>query len=97
MKNKSIFLILLLLFPAVLFAEPEDGKIYRLISKYYPTLAATEDVSTGGIVTREKRGNEAFEQMWRFDAKGAGFTLTNVLTGNAISGYGGSNNQYWTD
>ena len=35
--------------------------------------------------------------MWRFDARGAGFTLTNILTGNAISGYGGSNNQYWTD
>ena len=96
MKHFLLTLVLIL-FPAILLAEPEDGKIYRLINKYYPALAAAEDVSTGGIVTREKRGNDAFEQMWRFDASGAGFTLTNVLTGNAISSYGGSNNQYWTD
>ena len=96
MKHFLLTLVLFF-FPAILLAEPEDGKIYRLINKYYPALAAAEDVSTGGIVTREKRGNDAFEQMWRFDASGAGFTLTNVLTGNAISSYGGSNNQYWTD
>lgn len=95
--SRFFLCILLVGWAAMLTAQPEDGKVYRLISKMYPTLAATEDISTNGIVTREKGGKEAFEQMWRFDARGAGFKLTNVLTGNAINNYGGSNNQYWTD
>ena len=93
-----LFLCMLLAgWTVMLTAQPEDGKVYRLMSKMYPTLAATEDISTHGIVTREKGGNEAFEQMWRFDARGAGYTLTNVLTGNAINNYGAPDNQYWTD
>ena len=95
-RSLLCFSVFILQFSLYLSAQPEDGKIYRLISKYYPTLAATEDISTNGIVTREKGGKDAFDQMWRFDASGTGFTLTNVLTENAISNYGGSNNQYWT-
>jgi len=92
--------LLCLLFSILQFsficAQPEDGRIYRLINKYYPTLAATEDISTNGIVTRERGGKDAFEQMWRFYANGTGFTLTNVLTENVISNYGGESSQYWT-
>ena len=91
-------LLLLVLLPCLTLRAdgPEDGKIYQLVSRYYPTLAATEDFSINGVVTRTKGDNTAYEQMWRFDAKDNGFTLTNVLTGNAITDYGGSNNQYWT-
>ncbi|MBO7468373.1 MAG: M60 family metallopeptidase [Bacteroidaceae bacterium] len=101
MKNTSLrrLVVLLTAFIVVmpLVADtPQDGKMYRLISKYYPTLAAAEDISTSGIVTRDIGDDSAFEQMWSFDASGTGFTLTNVLTGNAISSYGGQNNQYWT-
>lgn len=101
-KRKELLRVLLALILSMrmlsLSADnPEDGKVYRLVSKMYPTLAATEDISTSGVVTRTKGGDNAFEQMWRFDAKDNGFTLTNVLTGNAISNYGGANNQYWTN
>ena len=94
---KQILLALLASASLLSAAQPEDGKIYRLVSRYYPTLAATEDISTGGIVTRAIGDKETFDQMWRFDASGTGFTLTNVLTDNVISSYGGPNNQYWTD
>jgi len=93
---RSLIILLLAATSSVLSAQPEDGKIYRLINRYYPSLAATEDISTSGIVTRETGGDEAFEQMWRFDASGTGYTLTNILTGNAIAGYSGPNSQYWT-
>ena len=96
MKYKAAFILLLAMASSVLYAQPEDGRIYRLVNRYYPTLAATEDISTSGIVTRETGGDDAFEQMWRLDAKGTGYTLTNVLTGNAIAGYGSPNNQYFT-
>lgn len=93
---KTTIILVLAVATLAVSAQPEDGKAYRLINRYYPTLAATEDISTRGIVTRERGADDAFEQMWRFDDVGTGYTLTNVLTGNAIAGYSGPNNQYWT-
>ena len=95
--HKTILTFVLMLFTATLAAAtPEDGKVYRLISHMYPTLAMTEDISTAGIVTRDIGDDSAFEQMWRFDASDGGFTLTNLLTQRAISRYGNTENQYWT-
>lgn len=78
-------------------AGPESGKIYRLVNKMYPTLAATEDISTHTVVTRDKGDDNSFEQMWRFDATNEGFTLTNLLTERSIDGSGASSSQYYTD
>ena len=78
-------------------AEPADGKVYRLVSRYYPTLAATEDISSNGIVTRAIGTDTDFEQLWQLKANGTGYTLTNLLTERTIYNYGGENNQYWTN